>query len=130
MRISTYEKPRIIACAEDLPEHLVLPRGCFDEVLELFRDLKINSKTDDQRHPGEPVEFAFHGTLRPDQETAAAAMLAHDTGVLAATTAFGRTVPAANLIDRRCEGYEAIGYTILLPASALPGWPVESSAPA
>jgi len=101
MRISTYDKPRIIACAEDLPEHLALPRGCLDEVLELFRDLKIRPEIDDQRHAGEPVELAFHGTLRPDQETAAAAMLAHDTGVLAATTAFGKTVLAAKLIAAR-----------------------------
>ncbi|HUE88597.1 MAG TPA: DUF559 domain-containing protein [Vicinamibacterales bacterium] len=27
------------------------------------------------------------------------------------------------MFDRRCRGYEAIGYTILLPASAIPGWP-------
>ena len=30
----------------------------------------------------------------------------------------------ARMFDRRCRGYEALGYTILLPASALPGWPV------
>jgi very-short-patch-repair endonuclease len=29
----------------------------------------------------------------------------------------------ARMFDRRCVGYEAVGYTILLPASALPGWP-------
>jgi len=27
------------------------------------------------------------------------------------------------MFDKRCAGYEAVGYTILLPASALPGWP-------
>jgi len=30
----------------------------------------------------------------------------------------------ARMFDRRCQGYEAIGYQILLPASAVPGWPV------
>jgi very-short-patch-repair endonuclease len=30
----------------------------------------------------------------------------------------------ARMFDRRCRGYEALGYTILLPASAVPGWPV------
>jgi hypothetical protein len=29
----------------------------------------------------------------------------------------------ARMFDRRCRGYESIGYTILLPASAIPGWP-------
>jgi very-short-patch-repair endonuclease len=27
------------------------------------------------------------------------------------------------MFDKRCSGYEAVGYSILLPASALPGWP-------
>lgn len=31
----------------------------------------------------------------------------------------------ARMFDRRCRGYEAVGYTILLPASALPGWPTD-----
>ncbi len=31
----------------------------------------------------------------------------------------------ARMFDRRCRGYEAVGYTILLPASAVPGWPAD-----
>jgi hypothetical protein len=31
----------------------------------------------------------------------------------------------ARMFDRRCRGYEAIGYTVLLPASAIPGWPAD-----
>ncbi|MDZ7615405.1 MAG: restriction endonuclease subunit R, partial [Patescibacteria group bacterium] len=30
MRLPTYGKPRIIACAEDYPRHVGLPRGCLD----------------------------------------------------------------------------------------------------
>jgi hypothetical protein len=33
------------------------------------------------------------------------------------------------MFDRRCRGYEAIGYTILLPASAIPGWPADVMLP-
>jgi very-short-patch-repair endonuclease len=33
------------------------------------------------------------------------------------------------MFDRRCRGYEAIGYTILLPASAIPGWPADVTLP-
>ena len=29
----------------------------------------------------------------------------------------------ARMFDRRCKGYEAVGYTIRLPGSAMPGWP-------
>jgi len=31
----------------------------------------------------------------------------------------------ARMFDRRCRGYEAVGYSISLPASAIPGWPVD-----
>src|SRR5437016_1058885 len=29
------------------------------------------------------------------------------------------------MFDRRCRGYEAVGYSISLPASAVPGWPAD-----
>ncbi len=45
--------------------------------------------------------MSFAGTLRLDQEAAVAAMLHHDTGVLCAPTAFGKTVTAAAMIARR-----------------------------
>jgi len=31
----------------------------------------------------------------------------------------------SKMFDKRCRGYEAIGYSILLPASAVPGWPAD-----
>ena len=101
MRLSTHDKPRIIACAEDHPSHIGLPRGCFDDLLELLNDLGISATARDERQQGSPLELQFQGVLRPDQEVAAQAMLAHDSGVLAATTAFGKTVLAAWLIAAR-----------------------------
>lgn len=35
----------------------------------------------------------------------------------------------ARMFNRRCRGYEALGYTILLPASAIDGWPAEVALP-
>src|SRR5207248_4177033 len=55
----------------------------------------------DERRYGEPLNVTFQGTLRPEQKSAADAMLADETGVLAATTAFGKTVVAAWLIAQR-----------------------------
>ena len=101
MRLSTYDKPRIIGCAEDHAHHVALPRGCLDDVRKLLTDLGIEPVIRDERHSGEPLHVAFHGDLRPDQQLAAAAMLKHETGVLAATTAFGKTVVAAWLIAQR-----------------------------
>lgn len=63
--------------------------------------MKIQPVIRDERVAGTPLDAQFVGTLRPDQAVAAAAMLAHDTGVLAATTAFGKTVLAAWLIAAR-----------------------------
>jgi len=101
MRLPTYDKPRVIACAEDHLEHLGLPRGCLDDVMSLFKELKIRTTINDQRFAGIPLSATFAGTLRPEQEAAAASLLAHDTGVLAATTAFGKTVLAAHLVAAR-----------------------------
>jgi very-short-patch-repair endonuclease len=36
----------------------------------------------------------------------------------------------ARMFDRRCHGYEAVGYTIVLPAGAIPGWPADVPLPA
>jgi superfamily II DNA or RNA helicase len=36
----------------------------------------------------------------------------------------------ARMFDRRCRGYEAVGYTIVVPASAVPGWPADVPLPA
>lgn len=35
----------------------------------------------------------------------------------------------ARMFDRRCRGYEAIGYSIQLPGSAVPGWPADVPLP-
>jgi superfamily II DNA or RNA helicase len=101
MRFPVWDKPRIIGCAENYPNHVALPRGCLDAARELLRDNKIRCDTHDERFAGEPLDLAFAGTLRPDQETAVTAMLRYDTGVLSAPTAFGKTVSAAALIARR-----------------------------
>lgn len=101
MRLPTYDKPRIVACAEDHPHHIGLPRGCFDDLMDLLSDLKITPVVRDERFSGLPLRATFRGELRPEQRVAAEAMLAHDAGVLSATTAFGKTVIAAWLIAQR-----------------------------
>jgi len=101
MRLPTHDKPRVVACALDQAQHISLPRGCLDDVRALLADLKIELVVRDERYAGQPLAVAFQGELRPGQKIAAEAMLAHDTGVLSATTAFGKTVIAAWLIAQR-----------------------------
>ena len=101
MRRSTHDKPRIVSCAELTSHHVALPRGCFDAVLDLLASLGIAVAIEDCRFSGEAIPLAFAGALRPDQEAAITALLQHDTGVLAATTAFGKTILATRMMAER-----------------------------
>ena len=100
MRLPTFGKPRIISCAELFPKHVALPRGCLDDLLSLLGDVGIAAELRDERQQGRPLGTRFLGELTPEQDEAAAALLKHETGVLAATTAFGKTVVAAKMIAR------------------------------
>lgn len=101
MRLSTYDKPRIIGCAEEFPRHLGLPRGCAEEVLDLFEQLRIKAEIANESFLGAPIKARFIGELRPNQKEAVRSLLKHDTGVLAAGTAFGKTVVATWMIAKR-----------------------------
>lgn len=101
MRLSTFGKPRIISCCEDYPNHLALPRGCQEDLLQRLSDLNINTELTDERNMGDPIAVDFQGRLRPEQQLAAGKLVEHDIGVLSASTAFGKTVIGAWLIAHR-----------------------------
>jgi len=82
MRLPTYDKPRIIACAEDCGRHFALPRGSLEEVRSLLSELGIEVNVRDERYPGEPLDVTFQGELRPEQQTAAREMLARRPSVV------------------------------------------------
>lgn len=101
MRMSVWDKPRVIGCAQNFPRHIGLPRGCHQALLDLLQENGIQVHTQDERNLGTPISVQFQGVLREDQEAAVGAMLSHDMGVLCAPTAFGKTVTAAAIIARR-----------------------------
>ena len=101
MRLSTYDKPRVIACGQDFPLHVAVPRGCLAEVLALLAAHKIRPEIRDERYQGLPCEVAFQGELRLTQEEAVRQILEHDDGILCAPTAFGKTAVAAWLVGKR-----------------------------
>lgn len=105
MRLPTFGKPRVISCAELHARHVALPRGCFDEAIELINRHDAVAILDDRREIGTvlPNGTSFQGELRQPQARAFDAVVAHDNGVLAATTAFGKTVVAAALIAHRAR---------------------------
>jgi superfamily II DNA or RNA helicase len=101
MHLPVFGHARVIGCAEDFPKHIALPRGCLPELEALLAELGVRVELVDERLSGTPLEVRFEGTLRPEQEAAVKALLAHDTGVLSAGTAFGKTVVAAHMIAVR-----------------------------
>lgn len=101
MRLSTHDKPRVMGCGEDLPRYLALPRGCFGDLAALCSGLNIKSQVRDERTSGQPIDVAFHGTLRPQQQQAVNAITKHEDGILCAPTAFGKTAASAWLIAHR-----------------------------
>ncbi|MCY4305216.1 MAG: DEAD/DEAH box helicase family protein [Aestuariivita sp.] len=105
MRLPTFDKPRVVSCAELHSKHIALPRGCFDEMIEFLTDHGATVYMDDLREDGAPlpVSVRFSGNLLQQQSRAFDALIKYDTGVLAATTAFGKTVVASALIAHRAR---------------------------
>ncbi|MEB3307365.1 MAG: DEAD/DEAH box helicase family protein, partial [Cyanobacteriota bacterium] len=101
MRLSVWNTPRVIGCAENFPQHIALPRGCLEAVQNLLEEQGIQADLVDERQSGSVLNLTFTGQLREDQNDAVSAMLRHDIGVLQAPTAFGKTVVAAAITARR-----------------------------
>src|ERR1035441_7522752 len=101
IRLPTFNKPRVIACGEDLANHIALPRGCIAEVVQLFETHRIKTVIRDERFAGHAIDVEFSGQLRSAQLDAAAMIAEHDDGILCAPTAFGKTALAAWMIAAR-----------------------------
>jgi very-short-patch-repair endonuclease len=118
MRLSTYDKPRIITCAEEHSHHIGLPRGCLEEFDDprldtLFLTLPVSWRGTIAQYVGR-----LHRLYDGKRD-----VRVYDYADL--------NVPMlARMFDRRCRGYEAVGYTIVPPASAIPGWPADVVLPA
>ena len=102
LRFSTHGIPRFISLSQIEQGYLSVPRGCLDDVLALLSEHSINVDIDDKRMTGRRLsKLKFRGSLRPEQEKAVSALARYDTGVLHAPTAFGKTVTAIGLIQKR-----------------------------
>ncbi len=101
MRLSTYGKSRIIACADETPDYLMLPRGCETDLNAIFSEYGTEIICIDHTSCGRKIDIDFSGTLRDEQSIAIDKLLNHNIGVLSGTTAFGKTVVAIKLIAER-----------------------------
>jgi len=102
LRFSTHGIPRFISCARIERGYLSIPRGCLDDALALLKENNIDVQIDDKRESGtkhsgmKPLI-----TLRKNQQAAVNKMSKHDTGILHAPTAFGKTVTAIGMMAKR-----------------------------
>ena len=101
MRISTHTSPRIISCSEIEDSYLALPRGCEDTLIEILEQYNVRHYIVDKTNGGTPIKVTFIGALRNDQQEAVNALIYTRIGTLSATTAFGKSVVAANIIATR-----------------------------
>ena len=114
MRFSTFSTPRVITCADVTEEYLALPRGCEDAVSVFFREKGVNCKMVDETQHGHAICVTFNGILRANQVEAVKCLCQHHNGILAGTTAFGKTVAAIGLIAER-----QVNTLVLVPTKAL-----------
>lgn len=111
---SNYNESRYIYLGRDENGYIGIPRGLTDTLQEKFDRAGIQYDLVDKRCKGRSINVSFNGELRDSQKNAVAEMLRHDTGILSAATAFGKTVVCCDLIAER-----KINTLILLESSSL-----------
>lgn len=95
---SNKETSRIVYNGYDEGNYIVIPRGCIDELVEHLSQANIPFSIVDKRQAGHHINVSFNGELYPEQQIASEQLLSFENGILAAATAFGKTVIGANLI--------------------------------
>ena len=91
--------PRIISCFDEDDRFLILPRGCIEKIKEICEKSNVKLIIKDKREQGTKVDYKFNGKLNRKQEKAMNDLISHETGVLCATTGFGKTVIGAKIIS-------------------------------
>lgn len=92
---------RIIYCGSDEGGYICLPRSLIESVETKANEAGIEYSIDDERCNGKNISVDFKGELYPEQQDAVNCIMKHENGVIAATTAFGKTVVGANMISVR-----------------------------
>ncbi len=101
LRFSTWNIPRYICCAELNGNKLILPRGLYDECLDLLGRAGAKVILVDKRHQYPTISVSFNGELLPDQIKAFTTLSTQRSGVFVAPPGSGKTVIACSLIAER-----------------------------
>lgn len=114
MGLSNFANSRYIYLGRDEGEYIRIPRGLLEDVTAKCDKAGIVNHIQDERCWGNAIRVSFQGQLKDFQISAVEAMLRHETGILHAATAFGKTVVCCNMIARK-----KVNTLILLQSSAL-----------
>ena len=97
-RFWTGNTPRFIRCYRETLDQLLLPRGVRSQAEAIAIEAGSRLEIIEAYDSTEAVEYEPLATLRPDQQVAADALVAHELGVLVAPPGAGKTVIACALI--------------------------------
>lgn len=114
MGLSNFANGRYIYLGQDEGGYIGIPRGLREELIERCERAGIAWEEEDARVQGRGIQVEFNGRLREAQAVAAEKILEHETGILSAATAFGKTVVCSYLIAAR-----KVSALILLESSSL-----------
>lgn len=101
MGLSNFAYGRYIYLGQDENGYIGIPRGLREELVGKCEKAEIIWVAEDERIRGNEIKVEFNGQLRETQAVAAEKMLVHETGILSAATAFGKTVVCSYLIAAR-----------------------------
>jgi hypothetical protein len=101
MRLSTWNIPRILHCYDFSQKYIGLPVGCLDRLMEILEHYHIKPELQDKQNYGNSIDVNFLGELRNEQKEAFQKLMENQTGILSASTAFGKTVVALKVIAER-----------------------------
>lgn len=114
MNLSNFSQSRFLYLGEEEDGYIGLPRGLREKLETGIQQAGIPYALTDERQKGRHIQVSFNGELRESQRKAIEALMAHETGILSAATAFGKTVVCCDLIAER-----KINTLILIESSAL-----------
>lgn len=100
-RISTYNTPMIIDCSLKDNDCIKLPRGTYDDLINLCISNNVHINQIDNRNKGISIDVEFNGVLKDYQIECLDILNKHNTGIVHMPTGSGKTVLACKLIAER-----------------------------